>query len=438
MKSLWFIISVFLISGCTKYEGHKEIEIDPADILPACAAYTACFSEAGFGECVGIFDMYTHLAQIESTYPKIRFTLASEYPDNWLVSISLLENAHCIAQAGPSCDKVLACMNGGKAKTNCTSSGDPYCLGGREIADCVETDSGGTAVIRASCSAVGGQCVEVSPPHEDPSAMCGSKTSSIDDKVEVTCEGNVARFGFFEVTLTLDCDLLGATCKPGSYYWEDFRGDICDGAYVECEGMNRHCENDVVVQCFNSDETRTDCDLSGRNCIGDGDEYFYWPAAFCDYSACYGSPDAERPVWDRCHNGVITFCGPSGMTDFSCTENGFAGCLLGKGRARCTSRYNVCDEAREIQRGMCDGFEDCRPCICLARGEVLNLEIGPMGVPDLLNSYCVQPDPCVGEVKFDSEQCIEDPQTCNPCVFEGILICRQPAFPETCNLPRDW
>jgi hypothetical protein len=82
-----------------------------------------------------------------------------------------------------------------------------------------------------------------------------------------------------------------------------------------------------------------------------------------------------------------------------------------------------CDKAMDIRMEWCQGSENCIPCKCPVRGEEWVYELNQLGMPDIHNSHC-ESLPCEGDVLQAAEECIEDKNTCRPCVYGDILLCK--------------
>jgi hypothetical protein len=339
-------------------------------------------------------------------------------------------------------------MNGGKVARGCSPDegyhNQARCRDGRILEACTEVEGGDTAKIRMDCSTLGGRCFEFAFPGEDTVATCALGRGKQTEGIDVTCDGRVARLDAFGYLFRFDCEIMyGGTCTPG-FFWnftDAFDYDLgklkfCTGNDNGCTHEDDHCEGDIAVLCLDAREYRFDCGRRGMACYVA--EYTNGSSRVrCGHVACYDFPVLGDVVSDTCVDGVVTYCGEGGITEFSCVGSGFSDCLVSHGDARCfPNTENVCEQARVVQRRMCLGFEDCLPCICLYEGNVL--EVGyNLGMPDRQTSRCIQPMPCEDQIEEEAQRCVDDQQTCDPCAIDGIYICRNPALADWCDIPID-
>jgi hypothetical protein len=113
-----------------------------------------------------------------------------------------------------------------------------------------------------------------------------------------------------------------------------------------------------------------------------------------------------------------------------------AGCLL----TSCSGSKDVCEKARDVVRDWCVEYEaeDCLPFACAMRGQdwMVIIEQTPLGPRvDYESSGCVDLGPCDGALLEESEACLDDRNTCDPCnpPALGINMCNNPAFPQFCE-----
>lgn len=96
-----------------------------------------------------------------------------------------------------------------------------------------------------------------------------------------------------------------------------------------------------------------------------------------------------------------------------------------------------CDEAREVQKQMCEGSERCFPCVCILNDEEPFWIDDGQGLPDLTASYCIDPSSCTGHALDVAIDCIENERTCDPSFYKGMLLFRDgvpvAAFPNACD-----
>ncbi len=112
-----------------------------------------------------------------------------------------------------------------------------------------------------------------------------------------------------------------------------------------------------------------------------------------------------------------------------------------------------CEKLVDVWKKICkpsEGNEPCFPCACAICG--MSWEIPTrLGMPDIMNSSCTEPEPCKGAVRDWAETCLEhapssrDEQPlqeewyandCDPRRAHDIWICDDtgnfnPAFPES-------
>ena len=102
-------------------------------------------------------------------------------------------------------------------------------------------------------------------------------------------------------------------------------------------------------------------------------------------------------------------------------------------------KVTPCDEAREIQKQICQGSENCFPCTCVLNGEDWEMGEDEFRIPDRSLSSCMEPVECEGQALEDAIKCIEDDWTCDPRYHQGILLFTngepEPAFPDFCDSP---
>jgi hypothetical protein len=329
MLAVIFLLGL-VSSGCE--ESHR-IQVDHADMAPACAAYSACLGVEGIEDCI------SWLIRGSSTEAKAalnRFVYGSALTGRLGAEASLLANGNCVAKAAPDCDGVLACLNEGVSNRECPA--DNGCLDRDRLVACVDTDDlGGRAQITVRCDEFDLECIDFEQGMEFVTPNCGY--NGVDFEIlwpyrVHTCSGSLAKIAMEgEFTVFHDCTLEGMTCSEEGCTLElDGTAHPCVGTNQGCGASGRrHCEGNYLVGCDScDDETRTNCsrfDMECRTVEGS----FGNQSDKCAYPGCY-----QNSFDETCTDGVITYCGPDGTSTLSCTNLGFSGCLAEEnGRARC-------------------------------------------------------------------------------------------------------
>jgi hypothetical protein len=327
------MVLVGMISGCAEYGGQK-LNVDPAEMGPACANYLACVDERGFGSCVQALSMATQWE------PKDMSLLIAMSDDvDFVNMIALAQNASCLATAGADCDKVFACLNNGSAVRNCTPPANA--VNGRSCADsktlkaCTQTGLEGVYIeTSASCSDLGLECADiVIPEAEDKMAACVESKIEYGLTMDVSCHGTVAEISMLGVVVRYDCAFEGGTCKAGSHTDPEAIEDqlFCEGVGDACDeqSFDSYCDGNDMIGCMQGKESATHCDQFGSVCRTETHEYF--TITGCLYPSC--TPIAFE---ETCTDGLITYCAPEGSATLQCKDLGFTGCEAEQGRVKCT------------------------------------------------------------------------------------------------------
>ena len=290
-----------------------------ADVLvKGCAKALAC-STTGQTTNEGI----THCAEVvnwmgSADWGRNTFVIAAYDDNDWLLLAGLMQNMDCV-QAASSCQAVLACVNQGQANATCTQRASHslgrYCNGTTHLHGC-------SLGIEASidCAKLGLSCVEVSAPDgSETMASCASPASTPGslESLDVTCQGTMAQFSLGAARFGFDCSFIGSSCVPGSYALSS-NAPFCVGAGSStCQkNTSNRCDGDAAVLCFGGHEGGMACANIGATCNTD------YPGTnpHCGFACANTS--------DTCTDGVINYCGPSGVGTLDCKSLGFSGCQL--------------------------------------------------------------------------------------------------------------
>jgi len=328
-------VSVTLALGavaCDGGGGGGSLEPIPAEVAErACAALGACLGSTGMGSCNEM------LAQVDD-WPAsdMSFLLGMNDDDDWVPRLALALNAQCVADA-TTCEQVLQCLNGGEAERACvapaSSANDRWCLDGDVLLDC---SGSGLATDRvqsqASCGALGLRCIELSYGQQTIGLCANGTSQNTGATLQVTCDGQVAVIQGYGANLRMDCSFYGRVCQPGTYT-DPEEASFCAAPGPACEEatFQDRCEGSLVLTCDEGLQASMDCAQIGQTCgvvepiVGEA-----YPA--CLYGSC--SPSAYDERCDEA-TGVVTFCGPAGVSTLECAELGYAGCARDGFQARC-------------------------------------------------------------------------------------------------------
>jgi hypothetical protein len=290
----------------------------PEIVASGCAKALACMNGSGsvtgsIGHCV---DVLSRIGVLDLERYSWLLSIWDDY--DWSMDIALMQNMACV-QAASGCPAILACLNQGQARTACSVpanySRHRRCDDARHLRGCA---FGIDTVF--DCGELGFECVDLTGSGTDSVlATCGTRVASgrpIDTVVPVTCQGDLSTVELGDGAYLFDCDYLGATCVPGSY---DLNQDFawCMGkraATCDTSSFQQHCDGDALVVCLDGHEGLWNCPSWGTTCDLAG------PASSvaCQFD-CASTPES-------CTAGVVSYCGPKGMTTLDCTSLGFSGC----------------------------------------------------------------------------------------------------------------
>jgi len=308
----------------------EEHDMSPEEetMVKACLALIACRGElASLSECINVLIALQELDPAVNSFilnilPDVGFE-----PDFYGIMINLHEHLACVSEAGPDCDAVAACLNGGIHDT-CSESTQDVCAGtSMRVCDSLGGEDTWTTV---DCADLSLQCLEA-----DGMLFCGQPGTNPGPDAVVTCDGSVATFDGLGVSLTLDCAVLGPfTCMPGTY--EDFETieydaveDFCVPTGEPCDWITfeERCDGNSLVTCWNGHEATLDCTqgLWGREssrCVSDPSNHQAW----CIPDDCLHDGNLLQ---DECDGNALVFCGMESANRIDCTALGYAGCAYG-------------------------------------------------------------------------------------------------------------
>lgn len=240
---------------------------------------------------------------------------------DWLFYLALAQNLECV-QGASGCTAILACLNQGQAQPICTApAGYAYsrrCSDANHLRGCslgVESSF--------DCSKLDLTCIETTVATASKIlATCavpvtGSQTVDT-NTFEVTCQGDLAQFKFGSGQYTYNCSDAGGTCVSGSYDLSD-DPNFCVGkreAACAQDFLPLRCEGDSLITCRGGHEAASDCADWG---------------ATCRQGASSSVPRCNFPCADEsesCAGGVVSYCGPTGMTTLDYSLLGFSTCGL--------------------------------------------------------------------------------------------------------------
>jgi hypothetical protein len=302
----------------------KVVPVNPVDIGPTCAGYTACTNHmVGFSACymvidsARIWDLKAHSINV-GTSSKLE----------WINTLSGIQNTRCVAQANGDCKQVLSCVNQGRVVLDCTppegAHGGRYCRDENTVAACTPTYRDGRFVESSvRCDDIGMKCVEFERNGET-FAGCGYQAGDHVDGISVSCDGTMARVQQGSAYWHWDCALMNAWCVGGSYLsWDNY--DFCESDTPLCDPdtLEKRCHGTSMSFYCDGRENRLDCAAYGQIC--QDTRILMWTTPFCVYA--HGSCNSYS-FQETCEDGVITYCGPEGVTTLDCREYGYSTCTI--------------------------------------------------------------------------------------------------------------
>ncbi len=312
-----FSLIAILAPGCS--DGGNTAE----DLKNACAGLLAC-SEAfdSMSQCVETTEALHDFDMVSHSY--LLTVMGNQH-------MALLQNMACIAEAGTDCDAVLACMNDGEARVDCSqinTFGSRVCNGDK-LVGCNDIGRNHQWIeTTVDCAGMGLSCIEI-----DFDGMggilptCGQgMAASTADGLVVECQGDVAQIQMRDGNLQFDCGFYNGDCVAGDFLLYEGLA-FCEGKGPECDSdtFADRCDGSTHVWCQAGKEGGMECSQMGQTCTGSGDN------VVCGYEAC-----TPLVYQDNCSDGVITYCSAEGEVDLDCKTHGFTGCEpYGQRGARC-------------------------------------------------------------------------------------------------------
>jgi hypothetical protein len=226
-------------------------------------------------------------------------------PRNFSACVSSLDGPPpavqaCIAAAAADCEAARACAWDATHPSVCTFGQKPFCDGNVAYT----CDGATTTTAQLDCSLVGETCVA-----GPTSAQCARGTCN-QPGTDSYCAGTVAAYCARPFLLGPDCATLDSTCVGSD------GGASCQGNGAPC--IVPACSGSTLLDCKDARAAKVPC-AADEHCIPAGANV---TSAHCGVAAdCVPST-----YFDRCIDGVLTFCRRGAVTTIDCRALGFADC----------------------------------------------------------------------------------------------------------------
>jgi hypothetical protein len=311
------VMSLDLFSACSDYTQPSN-----DDIASACTAVVSClgipsYEEENISACIDRVKAFANDPNLLAENSWAMIFTESE--------MIISQNIDCLVTAKSDCSKIRACLNGNSSDTDCTDWGEDKCIDDSTISSCIKFTSFDqqetlTKVV-FDCAAYGLKCSELKVGY----ASCVNQVGLAEDlnEMKVTCDGDLAKIHYGTSMLSYNCGISEMSCQPGENYGSKLgERPFCILEVEECS--DDHCVGNVLVECGQeSVEFKIDCSVLGQECIGS--------SPYCGYTEECKADDYA----DNCQQGVITYCGPDGISQISCSDLGYADCQSNGNQVAC-------------------------------------------------------------------------------------------------------
>jgi hypothetical protein len=279
------LVALFL-TACS--ERALPLSPAPSEAVSACVAEAACLPTIDLQSCIHEFDDIL------------------AHPTSAILALTSPAEVACLAKA-TDCNAVAGCLPSQMCST------DP----GSCVGDVVHTCG-----VAFDCEPYGLHCevqswVGVGGVKHPANWVCGFE--SCDNPIPPRCQGSkVVACENGAVVQSLDCADYGQVCATNTA-----GAPQCTGTGPACDGHTTgpplRCEKEVLVQCANNHESRTDCAAEELHCISpDGGV----PGCALD-DQC--DPSHFTP---SCFNArMLQLCHYGQLQTFDCRQAGFSGCV---------------------------------------------------------------------------------------------------------------